>query len=116
NLLTGIVETDVDRPAPTYCREPGATLQHGVYRPGGSRHAYLVALGDAGIALSISRGVEIEGITSGSRRYSMRLLDRDTTSALPSFNRLPPPEQAVAVAFGPRAETISVSTDDDPQR
>jgi hypothetical protein len=116
NLLTGIVETDVDRPPPAYCREPGAGLQHGVYRPGGSRHAYLVALGDSGIALSVSRGVEIEGITNGSRRYSMRLLERTATSALPSFSRLPPPEQAVAVAFGSRGETISVSTDDDSRR
>jgi hypothetical protein len=117
NLLTGVVAEDAERPAVTYCREPGANAQHGVYRPDASRNAYLIALGDAGIALDVGQAMQIEGLGGGGgRRFSMRLLDRGTTSALPSFNRLPPPEQAMAVAFGHRGETISVSTDDDNER
>ena len=49
---------------------------------------------------------------SGGRRYAMTLQGRDTTTVLPSFNRLPPPEQAVSVALNSRGETISVSTRD----
>ncbi|HEV2866397.1 MAG TPA: hypothetical protein VGX37_07765 [Allosphingosinicella sp.] len=116
NLLTGIVEVDADAPPAVYCREGASTLQHGVYRPGGSRQAYLIALADSGVALSVGRGIQIDGIGGGGRRFSMRLLDRNTTSALPSFNRLPPPEQAIAVAFGHRGDTISVSTEDGPKR
>lgn len=112
NLLTGIVMERAEGPPPVYCREPGADLQHGVYRPDASRNAYLIALGDSGIALSVSSGVEIEGVGGNSRRFSMRLLDRNAMSALPSFNRLPPPEQALAVAFGNRGPTISVTTSD----
>ncbi len=116
NLLTGIVVERSEGPPPIYCREPAADLRHGVYRPDASRNAYLIALGDGGIALSVTPGVEIEGVGGNSRRFSMRLLDRGTTSALPSFNRLPPPEQAMAVAFGHRGPTISATTRGGPER
>ena len=102
-----------DGPRPVFCREPGATAQYGVYRPGGSRQAYLVALGDAGIALSLGQAISLTQLTGGGggpRRISMTLLDRSSTGVLPSFDRLPPLAQAVSVAFSGRGPGISVST------
>jgi len=98
---------------PVYCREPGATVQYGVYRPDGSRSAYLIALNDAGIALSLAEAVNLSALLGeggGRRRISMMLLGREMTSMLPSFNRLPPPAQAISVAFD-GGSVISVTTD-----
>ncbi len=106
-------EDDSNQPPPVYCRETGATLQYGVYRPDRSRTSYLIALNDAGIALSLDEAISLGalfGEGGRQRRIAMTLKGRDSTSVLPSFNRLPPPEQAMAVAFGNRGPTISVST------
>lgn len=103
---------DEERPPPVYCREPGATLAYGVYRPDASRQAYLIALNDAGIALSLGEAIdigELSGAGRSRRRISMTLLGRNSTSVLPSFDRLPPPAQAMAVAFGNRGPVLSVS-------
>jgi hypothetical protein len=115
DAISGVVvaEREDRPPPPVYCREPGATLQYGVYRPNRSRDSYLIALNDAGIALSVDEAVLAALLgQGGGRRYVMTLLGRDSTSVLPSFNRLPPPEQAVSVAFGNRGDTISVSVRD----
>ena len=109
------IEGNPEQPPPVYCREPGATLQYGVYRPNGSRLAYLIALNDAGIALSLSEAANLSALLgegSGRRRISMTLLGRNMTSMLPSFNRLPPPAQAMSVAFGNSGSVISVTTDE----
>lgn len=118
NLLAGAVVARNDHgPPPVYCREPGATLEYGVYRANVSTEAYLIAVSDAGIALSVGQALRIDGLSGGGGgRYSMMLEGRGTTSALPSFNRLPPPRQAMAVAFGNHGPTISVSTGDARRR
>jgi hypothetical protein len=116
DALSGVVlEAADDVPAPIYCREPGATLQYGVYRANGAREAYLIALSDSGLALNIGQSLDLSALLGGGgqrNRFAMTLLGRDSTTVLPSFNRLPPPAQAVAVAFGNRGPTISVSTGD----
>lgn len=97
-----------------YCREPGATAEYGVYRPDGSRSAYVIALNDAGIALSLSPATDLGALSGGGRarsRVSMVLLERASTHVYSSFNRLPPPAQAVAVAGAGRGPGISVSVD-----
>lgn len=115
DAISGVVvaEREDRPPPPVYCREPGATLEYGVYRPNRSRDSYLIALNDAGIALSVDEAVLAALLgQGGGRRYVMTLLGRDSTSVLPSFNRLPPPGQAISVAFGNRGDTISVSVRD----
>ena len=102
---------------PVYCREPGATIERGVYRPDGSTEAYLIALGDSGTALSLAPAIDLSALTGnggGGRRIAMTLLGRDGASVYPSFNRLPPPEQALEVA-GRTGTTISVTTRNPPQ-
>jgi hypothetical protein len=121
DAVSGVAATDDQgRPPPVYCREPGATLQYGVYRPNRARDSYLVALGDAGISLWLGEAIDLSELMGGGssgRRYAMTLLGRDTTTALPSFSRLPPPEQAVSVGLGHRGGTISVSVrDPEPPR
>jgi len=99
-------------PPPVYCREPGATPAWGVYRPNAATDAYLIALNDAGIAYSVGEQLNLAALTgqgSGGRRFALTLLARNTTGVVASFNRAPPPEQALSVAqrSGP---TILVST------
>jgi hypothetical protein len=103
--------------SPVYCREPGAMLDHGVYRPGGSSEAYLIALGDSGTALSLAPAIDLSALMGGGgggRRIAMTLLGRDGASVYPSFNHLPPPGQALEVA-GHSGMTISVTTRNPPQ-
>jgi hypothetical protein len=93
-------EVDVGPPA-VYCREPGATTERGVYRANAATDAYLLALDDAGIALGIGDATGLSALLgngNGRRRFSMTLLERNSSGTLPSFNRLPPPDQALAVA------------------
>jgi len=119
-MLIERAEQDGDGPPPRpYCREPGATLAHGVYRRGGATDSYLIALGDDGIALSIGQALDLSALLGGGgggrTRFSMTMLGRDGTTVYPSFNRLPPPAQALSVAMegGPR---ISVSSGDSENR
>lgn len=118
-LLSSAVVAQREGPPPVYCREPGAS-GHGVYRVEGSRDSYLLALGDAGVALSVGQALNLGALTGegggGGRRYSVTLLDRSATSALPSFNRLPPPDQAIALVFGNFGPVVSISTEDRPER
>lgn len=90
-----------DRPLPVYCREPGATLGYGVYRPNASSDFYEIALNDAGISYSVSEAMNLSALMgegSRGRRYTLTLLSRNATGVVASFNRLPPPAQALSVA------------------
>ncbi|HEX8193108.1 MAG TPA: hypothetical protein VF552_09425 [Allosphingosinicella sp.] len=115
DALTGAAaaQPDPDRAAAIYCREAGSGLQYGVYRPNASRAAYVVALGDSGIAISLRPAISLEGLVPGGgrSRVGMTLLQRDSTSVLLSFSRLPPPAQAVSVAMSGQGSGISVSTE-----
>lgn len=115
NALTGVVEmqqVEEGKAEPAvYCREPGPLKPYGVYRPNRSRQSYVIALGDAGTALRLAPSLG-ELLGRGGNRVAMTLMEHDRTSVLPSFNRLPSPEQAMAVAFsGRQRETISVTTE-----
>ena len=114
----GALVAEHQGPLPVYCREPGATAERGVYRPDGSRESYLIALADAGITLVVGHAIDLSALLGGrgpGGRISMTLQGRNETSVYPSFNRLPPPDQAMAVA-GRTGATISVTSGDPPHR
>lgn len=92
---TGLVPAS--GPKPTYCREPGPRAIEEVYRPNGSTRAYLIALGDSGLALSLGQAPSLAGLTGGggSRSIATLLIDREGSSVFPSFDRLPLPAQAL---------------------
>jgi hypothetical protein len=118
DAVGGLMVAEHDGTPAVYCREPGATIERGVYRANGSNDAYLIALADAGMALSLAEALDLSAIMgggSGGRRIAMTLLGRNGTSVYPSFNRLPPPEQAMTVA-GHSGSTISVTTTDPQHR
>jgi hypothetical protein len=118
DAVGGVMVAEHEGTSPVYCGEPGATVERGVYRAGGSSEAYLIALGDSGTALSLAEALDLSALMGGGRggrRIAMTLLGRNGTSVYPSFNRLPPPEQAMAVA-GRSGTTISVTTRDPPHQ
>jgi hypothetical protein len=104
--------------ARTYCREPGPSQMTGVYRPEASEDSYFIALGDAGIAVSLAPALTMRALEGRPQRggpVSMTLLERARAAIWPNFDRLPPPEQAiqalresgplstVSLGFGPNA-------------
>ena len=116
DAVGGVMVAEHPGAAPVYCREPGATIEQGVYRPGGSTESYLIALGDSGMAFSLASAIDLSAImggSSGGNRIAMTLLGRNGSSVYPSFNRLPPPEQAMEVARR-TGSTISVTTGNPP--
>jgi hypothetical protein len=105
-----------DGPAPVYCREPGLPASFGVYRADGSESSYVFTLDDAGNAMSVFPALDLGSLLGGSggKSWSMVRLDRNGTSVFPSFNRLPPPEQAASVALG-SSPTLSTTVSDKPK-
>ena len=104
SLLSGVLISAINHsesannpPPPIYCREPGATIAYGVYRPNASRDSYVIALNDAGIAYSAGQTLDLAALTGGGsqgRRYSLTMLVRNASGVVASFDRLPPPAQA----------------------
>jgi hypothetical protein len=99
--IIGSIEPEPGQPVappPVYCREPGATVERGVYRPDRSTDSYLIALHDAGLAVGVGDASGLSQLLGNNRRrFSVTLYGRNATSSYPSFNRLPPPVQAYAL-------------------
>ena len=101
NALIGGAPLKSDGPPATYCRDPGPAGQPAwaVYRPNGASDRYAVAMGDAGGAVIVSPEMSIAGLPGkgDGGNFSVAFVHHATSSVLPSFNRLPPPEQALAL-------------------
>ncbi|MGZ8998117.1 MAG: hypothetical protein ACXW2T_04580 [Allosphingosinicella sp.] len=112
-LMNSVIGISMEREGapPVYCREPGLPPELGVYRAGADEKSYVIALGDSGLALSVGGALSLDALMGGSssKSFSMTRLDRNGTSVLPSFNRLPPPQQALSVALG-SSPMISTTT------
>jgi hypothetical protein len=102
DVLMNAVSSSIERegPPPVYCREPGVSGGLAVYRPDGDDNSYIVALDDAGLALSVAPSLSALLGGSHGKKYSLTRLQHGGADVLPSFTRLPPPEQAVSVAQG----------------
>ncbi len=113
-IMNSVVGISMERegPPPVYCREPGLPPEFGVYRANADDKSYVIALGDSGIALSVGAAFSLDSLMGGGgsgKSFSMTRLDRNGTSVMPSFNRLPPPQQALSVALS-SSPTISTTT------
>lgn len=112
DAVAGSVEAEArDGAPPAYCREPGATVERGVYRPDRANDRYLIALQDAGIAIAVGEALNLSALLGeggARRRYSVTLLDRDSSSVFPSFNRLPRVEQVLALVRGASPQSTTV--------
>lgn len=90
-------------PATRWCRDPIELAGGAVYRADEQADGYLIALGDAGRAVSAGRNAgdallaAAEEKKAGGDRYEVQLifLAQTMTSAL--LDRLPPPAQALAI-------------------
>lgn len=113
--VAGSMSLDQEASPPTYCREPGATIERGVYRPDGATDAYVIALNDAGIAVDVGQMTDVSDLLGEGRgrpRFGVTVLDRASFSAYPSFNRLPPPDQVLeTVRGGPGPFTTTTAPD-----
>ncbi len=101
---------------PVFCREPEQSVAYGVYRPAASTTSYLMALADAGRAISVGESFNID--RAAQPRYSVTLLDLDRSSVFPSFDRLPPMKQVIELLQSTRplasnkvgSTTVSIDT------
>jgi hypothetical protein len=112
-LLGVAAETDgtiVEKEAIVYCRDPQDFGQFSAYRANGSKNGYILPLGDAGRALSISQN-EAGGLIGGSKgkRYTPMNMQLDQTIIYPDLNKLPTPRLLLA-ATGDDAAISSTTT------
>jgi hypothetical protein len=112
--IVGSIEPEPGQPVgppPVYCREPGATVDRSVYRPGRSTDSYLIARHDAGLAVGVGDASGLSQLLGNNRRrFSVTLYDRNAISAYPSFDRLPPPDQAYALVRDGRPLSTTTGT------
>src|SRR5690606_30997144 len=72
---------------PEYCRDSGSTATYGIYRPKGDDKAFVIAIGDAGLAASVAPFVPppfLDGRPdryqgTGSKEYWPMVMNEDRT-------------------------------------
>jgi hypothetical protein len=91
-----------------FCHDrEGPNGEWGLYRNAAARDSYVLALGDAGRAITVARSFSNQlGLDNSSGSYSVSFLDLDSVMQFPDFDRMPSPEQAIALA----TQTRPIST------
>jgi hypothetical protein len=79
---------------PSYCRASESGSAWGQYRVVGGGDGYVLAIGDAGRAVGVYPALTL----SGPQTYTVSFMGLARTDFLPSFDRLPTPELALAAA------------------
>lgn len=79
--------------APIYCRDSAPSPQYTTYRPDESRNAYVVAIGDAGVAAEVSPAISLTDDVA----FSVVLKTLSSSDSYPNFNALPEPKQVFAM-------------------
>ena len=85
-----------DAPPVEWCRDPVTpTVTYAVYRAVGSSDGYTLAVGDAGRIADVYKATTLPG-DPGAGGYAVTYTDLDgSVATLPSFDRLPQPQQVV---------------------
>ena len=86
-----------------FCKDPISTVSHGIYREGGETDGYIMAFNDAGISIRVGQSISLDS----RQRYSVTLRELDRDLVYPSFNRLPSPDQVLAVIKKPAVSATS---------
>ncbi|HEX8626208.1 MAG TPA: hypothetical protein VF782_14180 [Allosphingosinicella sp.] len=90
-------------PQARWCRDPTELAEAGVYRADEQKNGYLLAVGDAGRAITAgpSAGQALidldEQKKAGSERYEVQMVLLSMRAASRLLDRLPPPAQALAI-------------------
>lgn len=119
SALLGAVAKGEVKPATTeqiaaYCRDSAARPEMsnaGVYRANGARESYLIALGDAGRGIFV--GPDTLGALlsdPGRKNYSITLYNIAQGFVFAPRDRLPPPEQALAIVKSERPISTVATT------
>lgn len=82
-----------------YCRDSGSTAAYGIYRPKGDDKAFVIAIGDAGLAASVAPFVPppfLDGRPdryqgTGSKEYWPMVMNEERTNIYAPFQGLPSP-------------------------
>lgn len=74
-----------------WCRDGEPGREFAVYRGKTSTDSYTMALGDAGLVISVSPGLALDGKDAG---YMLTLQTLDRSLVYPSFDKLPAPDLA----------------------
>ena len=88
---------------PVWCRDAFQTLQAGAYRPDSANDSYLLAVSDAGRAISVEPDATAVLLGLEKKRksdkpsYVVQFLLLPQTLTTASYDRMPPPEQAIAI-------------------
>lgn len=84
-----------------WCRDEtrlsGEGVNSAVYRASGARDSYMIALNDAGRAISVFPDTLGALLGNERKRWALQLIDVDKTDNYAPLDRLPPPDQAFAV-------------------
>ncbi len=82
---------------PTYCRDAWSTSNYSLYRANRDMTGYVVPLNDAGVALSVGR-ISANWLLKPARQYLVTISNGIIEETLPTFTKLPAPEQAIAAS------------------
>lgn len=89
-----------DGPPPVWCRDATDLSRiggSGVYRTGGPKDGYLIALADSGRGIRVDRDISAVLLGKGKGGWNVSNIDLDRTTVFPTQDRVPPPEQAVEI-------------------
>jgi hypothetical protein len=97
-------------PATNYCRDLNSTQEYGVYRSDGDKKGYVIALGDAGVAIYVGLS-DLSALTGGKAGYWATLLTTEGSRVYAPFNALPTPKQVIDAI---NSEAPVTSTEETP--
>lgn len=133
SILGGVIVNDVKAKAqpgerrPTWCRDSFQTMEAGAYRADNAADSYLLAVADAGRAISAEPDpagllAALERKKAKKQSYVVEFVLLPQTLMSVPYDRLPPPEQAIAIiregkfasgtpTWGKQKGTININAD-----
>ena len=114
-ISAGSAEPAADEPvASRYCRDQNMQFPFSIYRPDNAVNRYVISLGDSGRAVFVEPDLASQIMAASeakkSANYTIRMVVPGLVDTYPSHDRMPSPEQAVAIIEKlPLASSVSRS-------